>query len=122
MLKDGGYLEYGPKIIPNPNAEGGGGGGDYSTATVTIINNIDATTYVYIPVSGRDWQFGEVIFASVNIGDYADVTVTAVLGKNGSIACLDPLFSGTISTTGDAEVDETNNIIITGDCTITLSE
>lgn len=45
MLKDGGYFEYGPKVIPNPNAEGSGGGGGGSDE---VQLHLEATSDGYI--------------------------------------------------------------------------
>ena len=108
--------------------EGGGDGGgssDLTTATVTSINNTGATLkctmpYVYDASDDEDeeaWSGsgGDVYF---KIGT---MTTTAILYKG---KCLIYLLSegNTIAISGNIEDDGGGYYIITGDCTITISE
>ena len=99
------------------NVEGGGGSSDFSTAEVTITNNAsDDTTLI-----GAVNIFGDKLAFDITVDKDATITRTAVLYKN----TVRWVVTGTATVTGSATVKKTPSggtaIIITGDCTITIS-
>ena len=134
ILKDGSYIQYGPKIIPNPNAEGGGGGGgegDYSLAKVTlIINNVTPDLYGYsssfkFPQEGYDAYYNLTLLNPVSSNEF-----NIILYQNESMIIPQDLYcvvgndfyiwdESEPTIEGAAEYDD-GNIIVHGDCTITL--
>ena len=66
ILKDGSYIQYGPKIIPNPNAEGGGGGGE--SGIIPVAENIYecSTTSTSVTLVAafeiEDCEYGDAFF------------------------------------------------------------
>lgn len=94
-------------------ANAGGGSSDFSTAQVRVILQGGTTANVCLPFMLEGSFFGG--FTGMD-----DETVTAVL-KDGSVTCMIAGDFDTVTATGSATVDEYYNVIITGDCTITIS-
>lgn len=145
ILKDGSYIQYGLKIIPNPNAEGGGGsgGGDISTFKINIevydtaANELVNYTFLELGYFYTDIKddFNSLQFSFQNsapedhiynapaIGDmiefeWADGFISAGDGEN---VWLNDTEAGIIrSVSGNAAI-EGSSVIITGDCTITCN-
>lgn len=92
---------------------GGGGSSDFSTAEVTVINNTEEMVSAYFPIIMEN-PSACLTMNTAQIGTY---TYNVPLYKG--MAILGGLASATV--TGDAEIDpEYNDILITGDCTITV--
>ena len=90
----------------------GGGSSDFSTATVTVINNTQAELYFlgsYLK-SDRSAYISEASIGTSN--------ATILLYKNKAETFLDA--EATITVSGDVAIDE-DLLIVTGDCTITVS-
>lgn len=102
------------------SGSGGGGGGDsdFSTAEVTIVNNGDMATTLYIPnadeLTGTPFSPSCVSDAYIPIGE--TITIKAVLYKG---RVMTPMLPN-IEATGNATIDN-SMLIISGDCTITIS-
>lgn len=98
----------------------GGGSSDFSTATVTSINNTGAALRCVMPLAFDDvgdWSSssGQAYF------DIGTTTTTAILYK-GKCNIYMPSNEYTITISGNIEDDSDGYYIITGDCTITISE
>lgn len=106
--------------ILNKIAEGGGGGGDsdFSTAEVTIVNNGNMATTLHIPnadeLTGTPFSPSCVSDAYIPIGE--TITIKAVLYKG---RVMTPMLPN-IEATGNVTIDN-SMLIISGDCTITIS-
>jgi hypothetical protein len=95
-------------------AEGGGGSSDFSTATVTINPNNRGAELYGAYFDGND------AFTSDVLVQRADMTLTAVMYKGAMYGAIDT--DRQVSVSGSITYDsEYGDIIITGDCTITLS-
>lgn len=133
--------------VGNSDDQGGGGSSDFSTARVTIVNNTDShQSITFMPYHISNHELTEYVSAvritdeygasqdnfndpfGVNGGESINIDVCVVSGKN---------FSGvvnhedvTVTLAGQAEEsymvapDESHLpvILITGDCTITISD
>ncbi len=147
ILKDGSYIQYGPKIIPNPNAEGGGGSGsgDISTFNIKIelydtsANELVDYTFLDIAYFDTDEQSGGIhglaysfngmapedhIYKAPVIGDNILFEgerdfISAGDGENVWFPDSDAVLIRSVS--GSATKDSDNQVTITGDCTITLN-
>lgn len=99
---------------------GGGGSSDFSTAEVTVINNssVDAVT-IHIPNADElsETPFDPACVDSVYVLTGETITVHAVLYKGKLMTPASPNFS----ITGDAVI-QMGQLIITGDCSITISD
>ena len=104
-------------------SSGGGGGGssDFSTAEVTVINNCEQPVQFMLPMTTDEPP--EVLTPHWYIDSDTTGLFNAVLYKGTTIFTLygDLQFITDISTTGSAVIDPDMGIIITGDCTITIS-
>lgn len=104
-------------IVVARKLSGGGGGGssDFSTATVTVINNTNAPVPVYAPLAT---EYGEYKFSdsSAHVAPGTEILNVILYFGEGVIV----ITNGNVSISGDAEL-EGSEIIITGDCTITIS-
>lgn len=145
ILKDGNYIQYGPKIIPNPNAEGGGGEGGgiptfnikievYDTSANELVDykyletgyfytNEDAGgyncfSYIYLSTAPEDHIYkSPVIGGKIVFEGISDITSVG----DGENAWLGDFDSGLVrSVSGDAII-QSSEVHITGDCTITLN-
>lgn len=99
-------------------AGGGGGDSDFSTAEVTITNTSETLTNMYIPnaneLSGT--PFEPACIPNIAIPSGQTVVISAVLYKGRLMIPASP----DITPSGDAEISN-GMIIISGDCTLTLS-
>lgn len=98
------------------NISGGGGSSDFSTAQVTVTRTEQKTIFMPFLLDGEH----SAIMSSVeDSGVY-----TAVLYKGVCVASAlnlgNPMIAPTVAVTGNA-TSEGFEIIITGDCTITIS-
>lgn len=97
--------------------DAGGGSSDFSTAQMTIAGNESSIgltcAYLY-----EDSGEAAVVVSSggIFLGEY-----TVPLYKGVAIAQLDYKEIGNVVVTGNATINEDGAIIITGDCTITIS-
>ena len=108
------WLKNYTKWYFDPTIEGGGGGSsDFSTANVTI-NNPNGSDGVAIPYL-VDGVISPLLDESA-FGETFEIVVP--LGSNGAIAR--PFGESFVSTSGNI-VQDGDNYIITGDCTITIS-
>lgn len=120
-----GYHREAPIVVPEKGSSEGGGGGssDFSTATVTLVNNTDDYVELYFPkfvVFASD-PSGTYTFAGSSNGDpHTTEEVTIALAEDGCVV-LPSGISGNIEVSGDATIGFRGMIIITGDCTITIS-
>ena len=145
ILKDGSYIQYGPKIIPNPNAEGGGGGGEgIETVKVTVKFVPVGETSILDNIT--NFSFGEFLTDKKNDGEYhwfynfsgvSDPVLNCPIINNDLVveimsdflAASDTLENYWIldsgdpvrSVSGDCEKIATSEIKIFGDCTITIN-
>jgi len=95
-------------------ANAGGGSSDFSTATVTINPNNRGAELYGAYIDGND------AFTSDVLVQRADMTLTAVMYKGAMYGAIDT--DRQVSVSGSITYDsEYGDIIITGDCTITLS-
>lgn len=94
-----------------------GGSSDFSTAEVTIINNLIHRFSCYAPLVV---QFGTIGGQSVEIGTN---TYSVIIPNNGVALLFIDYNEISVETTvsGNAEEDD-GDFLITGDCTITISE
>ena len=92
----------------------GGGSSDFSTAEVTVVNNTNTGVNILGAIIDHDVINGGMIMA-----DNDTHAIEAVLYKAEGLIIVDD-EEATITVSGDAELDETS-VIITGDCTITIS-
>ena len=147
ILKDGSYIQYGPKIIPNPNAEGGGGGGDSGIPTYNIKIEIYDTgadelvdyTFLDIAYFDTDEKPGGIHGLAYSLNDMAPedhIYKAPVIGDNilfvgerdfinvgdgENVWIPDPDAVLIRSVSGSATKDSDNQVTITGDCTITIN-
>ena len=108
---------YDVAVARKLSSGGGGGGGssDFSTAEVTVTNSTGAGLELPLAVIEDDATLGSIY---LDINDTVDKS--AVLYKNKAIASI-PMFKTAI-VTGNATVDPIiGAVLITGDCTITIS-
>ena len=147
ILKDGSYIQYGPKIIPNPNAEGGGGGGDSGISTYNIKIEIydtgadELVDYTFLDIAyfdtdehpggihGFAYSFNGMapedhIYKAPVIGDNILFEgerdfISAGDGDNAWYPDPDAVLIRSVS--GSATKDSDNQVTITGDCTITIN-
>ena len=134
-------------VVARKLSGGGGGSSDFSTATVTIINNIPNYVTTLFPVFYHvnnheitDYQSGFVINEDIGIdtsvgdgwsADYGTSEYTAHLIPNHNFSLDGAVITDEferITVSGLAEKSyisdggsNLNTIIITGDCTITIS-
>lgn len=140
ILKDGSYIQYGPKIIPNPNAEGGGGGGKTGIETVKIEFEFEENPGV--PINATDMMLGtfgtgpEPLFDTLVYSYHQSGTMiieapildnlilyTAEMAdiSDGEHYWILDTEEPIISVQGSAEIIAgTTQIYITGDCSIKL--
>ena len=103
--------------------EGGGGSSDFSTAEVTITNNSTSPMIVYAPIV-VDSEGQTCIVPSANADSLP--TVNIAIYKGTTLAQFDETITHSLegirfSTTGNAEVVDVGIVMITGDCTITIT-
>lgn len=114
-------------VLPKTGGGGGGGSSDFSTATVTLF--LSGTAGIFLPEAyDYDSPVGDVTNA-LNIvystGSYqSGETHKVVLYKGKLILFKDnQYYADTVSVTGNAIYDPIEGmIVISGDCTITISE
>lgn len=114
ILKDGSYIQYGPKIIPNPNAGGGGGGSsDFSTAEVTINNEMSLNYRLPFLTEVSDIEF---------ITGYGNDsgTLNVVLYKGNATLLFDEEV-GVVYTGNVTELAAGFAYLITGDASFTIT-
>lgn len=106
------------------NVEGGGGSSDFSTAEVTITNNSSEEVQFYIPTYMDIPGYGTIIqsFMWTN-SEEPTFEGEVVIPTNGELyvgSSLAQFTTSNTSITGNARL-ENGQLIITGDCTITIS-
>lgn len=104
--------------------EGGGGSSDFSTAEVTITNNSSEEVQFYIPTYMNIPDYGAIIqsFMWTN-SEEPTFEGEVVIPTNGELyvgSSLAQFTTSNTSITGNARL-ENGQLIITGDCTITIS-
>ena len=97
---------------------GGGGGGDFTTATVTIVNDTGGSS---VMILGAHADLDEDMAIGAKYIEEESVVMTAILFK-GKSYIVESTGGFSVAATGDAEVDEYGNVIVSGDCTITYSQ
>lgn len=108
------FEKYRIKVLQGIAGGGGGGSSDFSTAEMTIVGSTVNMNCAYITeYSGMEFIS---IGSSFHTGQY-----TIPLYKGMAVAQLDSRQIGVAIATGNATIDEEGVIIITGDCTITIS-
>lgn len=107
-------------LADNWSGGGGGGSSDFSTATVTVVNNTDDYVEFYFPkiISLPSGTYTEA--TSPNGDPHTTEELVIALAEDGCIV-LPTGISGNIAVSGDASISDRGMIIITGDCTITIS-
>lgn len=127
----GGTGDHGDETVPQlidliatvaPSGGGGGGGdGDFSVATVTMINNSGTALSVeaasYFEEDGERYSIGSLY------AEPGETTISPVILYKGSAygyVLTNPPPSMTSS--GNIEIEEGSDWIITGDGTVTISE
>lgn len=96
---------------------GGGGGGDLSTANVTLTFN--TSTYI---LAGACFDAGEIPGLVPMIQETGNYKIALYKSKS-IVFDLGALMgqTHTITVTGNATVLEAGMVLVTGDCTITIS-
>lgn len=106
-------------VVVAKKLSGGGGGGsnDFSTAEVTVVNN--SVNEVELPIIYvGSTPMGDVLLSSVAYIDAQDTqTINAVLYNNNAFV---DVYGLNVSVSGNASIGN-DAVIITGDCTITIS-
>ena len=106
----------------NVNVEGGGGSSDFSTAEVTITNNSGNEIKFYAPFYNAEYK----AIQSFMWTDTEEPTInsTIIVPTSGMVFVgaegLAQFTPQNTATTGNATV-ENGELVITGDCTITIS-
>lgn len=103
---------------------GGGGSSDFSTAEVTITNNSGEEVEFYLPIYMNIPENG-VVIQGFMWTDSEEPTIEGevVIPTNGELfvgSTLAQFTTSNTTVTGNARV-ENGQLIITGDCTITIS-
>lgn len=93
-----------------------GGGSDFSTATVTVTTTLNVP--MYFPVKEEDPELGEMIFCVHSGGGVYDVVMFN--GKCGFFINVDDGVD-TVNVTGACQYFGGGMVLVTGDCTITIS-
>lgn len=113
-----------------PFEGGGGGSGDLSTAEITFVNNtggyLDEQYFNGVPgiEDGEEWYGITDILHVPSMNVDTSVQVTIPLYKNSYWTYDENITpSGKVisETSGDITIEESHNVHITGDCTITIS-
>lgn len=95
-----------------------GSSSDLSTATVTVVNNTDSDVSTYGPVANIG-NFGEMNISPQVTFSRGKSFIILVMHKQHTYISLNT--SATITVEGSAEIDGPD-VIITGDCTITIGQ
>lgn len=105
-------------------SEGGGGSSDFSTAEVTITNNSGGEVLFYLPVYMNIPGYGAIIqgFMMTNSEEptFGGEVVIPTNGKLYVGSTLAQFTTSNTTVTGNATVEH-GQLVITGDCTITIS-
>lgn len=98
---------------------GGGGESDLSFAEVTITNNSSFATTIYIPIANEltETPFDPACMANAYTLSGETKTFRAILYKGKLMLTANPSFS----VSGNADI-QMGQLIITGDCSITISD
>lgn len=103
----------------NGEEAGGGGSSDFSTAEVTFSSTNFQTDFSAIMIDEGEGEEPQLIYESIIFGgNVGDKTFNLVLYKGHQMVILPEGKTATV--TGSATVEE-YYIIVTGDCTITIS-
>lgn len=100
---------------------GGGGGGDLTTASLTVVNNSEGgAVTIECAIAGFEFEpQGSSTSVYAEAGE--STTADAILYKGIALAhCANRGYS--IAIVGDAEMDAMGLIIISGDCTLTVTD
>lgn len=95
------------------NISGGGGSSDFSTAEVTV--NANKQFEFYVPLINDEFGY---LGAYDNINPDESETLTVGLYKGKAVTRF--YTDGVVSVSGNAQLND-DQILITGDCTITIS-
>ena len=96
------------------NVEGGGGSSDFSTAEVTVNANTQQFEFLVPLINEKFGYLGA--YDNINPSESETLTVCLYKGK----ALTQFLTDGVVSVSGNAQLNN-DQILITGDCTITIS-
>ena len=110
-------MEYFDKLLGEQLLEGEGGGGgssDFSTAEVTVNANTQQFEFLVPLINEKFGYLGA--YDNINPSESETLTVCLYKGK----ALTQFLTDGVVSVSGNAQLNN-NQILITGDCTITIS-
>lgn len=94
---------------------GGGGSSDFSTAEVTVNDNSTQQLQFFVPLINDEFGYLGAYY-NFNPDDSETLTVGLYKGK----ALTQFLTDGVVSVSGNAQLAD-DQILITGDCTITIS-
>lgn len=98
---------------------GGGGSSDFSTATLTVNGDLTQSDLFIAPGVEKDPNNEDIAFPMIQSGNS---TYTVILYKGRSTLMYMGRQSRTITVSGNIETVDTGIYIITGDCTITISQ
>lgn len=118
--------EYDVKKFAKANVNvSGGGSSDFSTAQVTIANNIDNNVSLYMPVIYETTPMPSIdkaIYCAYSLAEGApsETVRVALYGGTCLVQPASDIMGKTFTATGNAEYSN-GMIIITGDCSITIS-
>ena len=109
-------MEYFDNLLGEQLTDGGGGGGssDFSTAEVTVNANTQQFEFLVPLINEKFGYLGA--YDNINPSESETLTVCLYKGK----ALTQFLTDGVVSVSGNAQLNN-NQILITGDCTITIS-
>ena len=123
-------MEYFDNLLGEQLTEGGGGSSDYSLANVTVVNNISGASHGVLCANYLEAPAqASMPFSAVTRG-YAGasmennpVTAKVIMYQGYALVQIgeanDP--DATYEIEGNGRVFQRNNILITGDCTITIN-
>ena len=109
---------YDVAVARKLSSGGGGGSSDFSTAEVTFINNTYDPVQVSIPFINGNYSYGQETDEGSFVSSGTS-TKSVIVYKNGAVVGV--FGKGLdVQVSGSATYEEPD-IIITGDCTITIS-
>ena len=116
ISENGTDIDVAQYALADVNVEGGGGSSDFSTAEVTVVNTAeDIEIHPYLPAI-----INNALTTNITVLESTSESFTVVLYKN-SVVVEGPLGLD-VETSGNASFDsDTNQLTITGDCTLTYS-
>lgn len=109
-------------VTVNVSGGGGGGGSDFSTAQVTIVDNIGDGINLELPVLYEEGEAGEgaPAYVSAISMSYTSGVYNVVLYKGNLLLILSQEQG--VTTSGSITKLQSSAYLISGDCTITISQ